>query len=485
MDNTTTSQETVYAMDESMHFDIFLRALYSLLQTVKIHDDSNRMTIDGVRHFIEAHRQSCVDEDSITIKISNGRIYVNDEKIKYKKDNKYILENIIEYLGKRGIEGLLFHVSMQSCTIDQILLFVRLFDRSEHETSPLAWLLAELEEKELTWVEFIAKEVRDELGGDLDDSPKKRAQKHYTYALASFKEVAHKLASQKRAGIRKTVRVVQNMVENILEDEDIFSAMSTLRIFDDYTFTHSVNVALLSMCIGKRIGLSKKALERLGIAAIFHDLGKIELPQNLLNKPGKLTEEEYKKIQKHSLNSARLIVKLRASRDRKAKILLPPFEHHLKYDLSGYPHTNWKNPISLFGRIITIADVYDAITSQRVYRQTTLSPDRALGRMLKGAGIDFDPIILKVFINMMGVYPVGTLLKFETGEMGLVKKTSEEDCGARPIVVLLIPDGQGGYLPGDTVDLTEINFETGGYLRSVSESFHPSDYGIQPAEFIL
>jgi hypothetical protein len=105
--------------------------------------------------------------------------------------------------------------------------------------------------------------------------------------------------------------------------------------------------------------------------------------------------------------------------------------------------------------------------------------------MLQGAGVDFDPIILKVFINMLGVYPVGTLLKFDTNELGLVKQTSEEDFGARPIVVLLIPDGRGGYQKGSTVDLTEFNFETNDYLRNITESLHPSDYGIQPAEFLL
>lgn len=483
--DSITSQDNPNVMEESMPFDHFLRAFYSLLQTVKIHDDSNRLAVDGANHLLEALRQSCRDEDSVSVKAASGRIYVNNEKIKYTKDNKYILENMLAYLERLGLDGLSFDSSMQECSIKQILFFMRLFDRAEYEPTPIAWLLTKLEDNDIRWVEFLTKEIQEDFAKDQNDTPKERARKHYTYALTSFKEVAQKLISQKRAGARKTVRVIQDMVGDIMDDEDIFSAMSTLRIFDDYTFTHSVNVAILSMCIGKRIGLSKKSMERLGISAIFHDLGKIEVPQDILNKPGKLTAAEFGEIQGHSLNSARLIVKLQASRDRKAKILLPPFEHHLKYDLSGYPHTNWQNPISLFGRIITIADVYDAITSARVYRPTTLSPDRALGRMIQGSGVDFDPIILKVFINMLGVYPVGTLLRLETGELALVKKTTEEDCGARPVVVLLVANGQGGYRPGETVDLTEIDFETGRYLRNIIQSLHPSDYGIQPAEFIL
>lgn len=243
--------------------------------------------------------------------------------------------------------------------------------------------------------------------------------------MASFKEIAQKFSSKGRVGIRKTVRVIQDRVTHLIEDDEVYSAISTLRVFDDFTFAHSVNVAMLSMCSSRRVNLSRRSLERLGICALFHDLGKIEVPCEVLNKPGKLEDSEFKLIEQHSLNSARLIVKLRASRDRKAKILPPPFEHHLKYNLSGYPYTNWKKPLTLFGRIIAIADVYDALTSPRVYRKSVLSPDHALGLMLEGAGKEFDPILIKVFVNILGVYPVGTLLKLDTGELALVVRSSK------------------------------------------------------------
>jgi len=211
----------------------------------------------------------------------------------------------------------------------------------------------------------------------------------------------------------------------------------------------------------------------------------VEVPYEILNKAGKLTNKEREEIEKHPLSSVRQIIKLRASSGLKAKILLPPFEHHLKYDLSGYPRAYRKKPVSLFGRILAIADVYDAMTSPRVYRSRLISPDRALGLMLKGAGKDFDPILLKVFINMLGIYPIGTLLRLDTGEVGLVNGTPGESHRGRPPVLLLASDGKGGLKKVKTVNLAQRDPKTGAFRRNVKATFHPSSIGIQPAEFLL
>ncbi len=314
---------------------------------------------------------------------------------------------------------------------------------------------------------------------------KQRAASSYCSALASIKEVAEKIYSQQRVGVRRSVRLIQNMVDLLIDKEPLFLAMSTIRVFDDYTFTHSVNVAILSMCLGKRLDLSKTLLNRLGLCGLFHDLGKVEIPKEILNKKGKLTEPELTIMRSHPLKSVQQILKLRASQEMKAQIILPPFEHHLRYDLSGYPQLKWQKPVSLFGRIITIADVFDAITSPRVYRPTALSQDKALGYMLEGSGTDFDPLLLKVFINMMGVYPVGTLLELDTGELGLVVETPDDAEEGRPLVTLLEQNDHGRYVKGKTVNLNTRGKEAGKFLRNINKTHHPSTYDIQPAAFII
>lgn len=483
MDSFSSNQTIVFSEE-------FLHSFFSLLQAIKIHEDNNKLVVDGVAKFIERLGR-CLEEDSLAIKASKGLLFVDDEKIPYSKRSKNLIDHLVHYFDTRNLEGLRFFSDVLQAAPKDILILMRALDGAGHEEDPVARLTASLEVNDLYWIEILKKipepeeEEQDAENDAIDTMRAERARKDYTYILASFREVAEKVSSQKRAGIRKTVRVVQDMVTHLIEDDDVYSAISTLRVFDDYTFTHSVNVAILSMCIGKRINLSRRSLERLGICALFHDLGKTEVPHEVLNKPGKLDEDEFKLLEEHSLNSAKLIVKLRASRDRKAKILLPPFEHHLKYDLSGYPHANWKNPISLFGRIITIADVYDAITSQRVYRKSAMSPDRALGLILEGAGRDFDPILVKVFINILGVYPVGTLLRLDTGSMALVVSSSKKKGEKKPIVCLMELDADGVYQKGKTIDLAERDTRTGNYLMEIMETYNPATFGIQPVQHLL
>ena len=314
----------------------------------------------------------------------------------------------------------------------------------------------------------------------------KKAMRTYGYAMNSLQTLSQKLSAGRYAGIGKAVHMVQNMVDLIMDDDNVLLGLSTIRDYDDYTFTHSVNVAILSVCLGNRIGLSRALLGRLGLSGLFHDLGKIDVPIKILNKPGRLAEDELAELQKHSLNSVRRIIRLRASYDKKAEILLPPFEHHLKYDLSGYPKTPRNRPLTLLGRIVAIADVYDAVTSQRIYRSKFLSPDQALGLMLKGSGTDFDPILLKVFINMLGVYPLGTILKFDNDEIGMVTSPPDKEKGSSELWVLLLQDnGDSTYTKRYLMSLGTWNQERGGFNRPILESCHPSELGIQPAELIF
>jgi HD-GYP domain len=245
-------------------------------------------------------------------------------------------------------------------------------------------------------------------------------------------------------------------------------------------------VAILSMCLGKRLGLNRSSIEQLGLCALFHDLGKVEVPINLIQKTGALTDDEYDQVKTHSLHSVSQILRLNADHSLKKKLLLPPFEHHLGADLSGYPKSDRTAPLSLYGRILTVTDIYDAMTSGRSYRPVPISPDKALKYMVEDAGRKIDPIVLKAFIDMIGVYPVGTLLFLDTREVGLTLETPEGAESGRPLVVLLRQGGEEEQLvKGECVNLAERDEVTGEFKRNILRCFHPSDYGIQPADFLV
>jgi HD-GYP domain-containing protein (c-di-GMP phosphodiesterase class II) len=506
-----------------------LAALHGMVQTVRIHQENNELVVNVVRRFLKVVYELLEDSEDLTIQWSKGRFYVQEEKVVHRRESSNLVDNMLKFFEKRGLMGLRIYPVIADTTLEDIVKFSRFLNDAVRYKNPMDWLVLKLEEEKIEWVAALQPEVTesanaasglkvgrggkgggsggdgsgeggsgDEVQSGTDDHgqvgssesskvevPGQRSpRKVYAYALESMKEVADKISGNQRAGVRNAVRIVHNMVEEVvLQEQPLLLAMSTIRVYDDYTFSHSANVAILSMYLGKKIGVSKETMECLGICGLFHDLGKVIIPQEILNKKDPLTEEEFKEIRKHSLNSSRLILRLRASASRKARIILAPFEHHLKFDLTGYPDIGWKKPISLPGRILAVCDVYDALTSPRIYRKEPMSADKALGIMLEGSGTIFDPLLLKVFINMLGVYPMGTLLELDTGEIGLASRSPSTHVMNRPWVLLLQPDGQGGFEKDEEVNLADKD-SSGYYYRSVTGSVNPAVFNIQPAEFL-
>jgi HD-GYP domain-containing protein (c-di-GMP phosphodiesterase class II) len=480
----------------------FFATFFRLVQGIRLHQSNNELVLKLAKEFLHVTDHFAKDEELLNLQFTGGRFYLQKEKLRYRKEMVNLIANAAQYFEARKLYGLEFSLPIQPDEHNQLFTLARLLNQAEKQAQPDQWLEDEIKAHNLTWVRLLPEPLTDQpstapiaLGigtvgekvgtpPSAESDPRQRAMQSYTHVLSSLKEVTDKVTADQPAGMRRTIRMVQKMVDLIIDDRFVLLGLSTIRDYDDYTYTHSVNVSILAMSMGLAIGLSRESLEMLGICGLFHDLGKVDIPIDILNKPGKLDELEFAEIRKHTFYSVRHIVKLRTSREIRAKIMLPPFEHHLKYDLSGYPQTHRRKPITLFGRILTIVDVFDAITSPRVYRQTTMSPHEALGWMADKAGTDFDPILIKVFINMMGLYPPGTLVELESGEIGLVKPNGKGASLDRPHIILLQTGPDGDYRTGGELDLTARD-ASGNYQRNIKKGFHPGDFGIQPAQFIL
>jgi HD-GYP domain-containing protein (c-di-GMP phosphodiesterase class II) len=541
-DKKTVTAARIHDVDP-MQGQRFLQNLNALFSTAKIHLDNNQLLQNCMTAFSQTLEELLQLDDEINLLASVGCFYLQQQKVVLERNAQGLARKMLNYFEERKIDGLRFNRGAAYVSSDDFLVFIRLLNAAVNEKDPLYWIQSELEKKHFNWVEIIDTTQAQSLAAIFSSedqtgtatptgknpraeqkesavtsrdnrrqqkSPpsqqsrkpgrkkpisaqKRRKQRRtqkavltYSYAMHSLQDVADRLSTNKNAGLGKSVQLVQNMVDLIMNDDNVLLDLSTIRDYDDYTFTHSINVSILSLCLGHRIGLGKVALSRLGLSALFHDLGKIDIPKEVLNKPGKLDPQEFEIIKQHSLNSVRRILRLRASFDRKAGIMLPPFEHHLRYDLSGYPKTPRKKPISLFGRIITIADVYDAVTAPRIYRNTYLSPDKALGFMLKDSGKVFDPILLKVFINMLGVYPIGTVLIFDNQEMAMVSHAPDETVEADALWALLLKKRKDGtFSKGAYINLGRWDPQTGSFNRKIDQTLHPADLGIQPAEYLL
>ena len=460
----------------------FIKAFHHMISTVKIHQDNNQLIKESIQHFAKALSEISGGME-LEMLLWRGRFFIQGEKLPYRKESFALINDMLDYFPQRGLRGLVFYPKFKEGSLKDFVIFARLLNEAAGHNDPPSWLDKKFKAYELDWVEIL-KEI-DEDPAEPDLKRKEQARQSYIHSVVAVKEVAQKVSRRSIAGIRKARRLAQTMVDLVLDDESLMLGLSTIRDYDDYTYTHSVNVAVLAMALGKRIGLSQIFLEQLGICGMFHDLGKVEVPKEILLKPDMLNTGEWDQMRKHPLIGVHRVLKLHASRDMKSRAALGPFEHHLNYNLTGYPRTHFVNKVTLFGKILRIADTYDALTSERKYRPRAFSPDEALKLMWTKVGEDYDPILLKIFINMVGLYPVGTILKMDTGEMGLVVDYPRDDERTRPEVLLLEPDGQGGYKGGKTVNLEERDEKSGSFLRNVLECHHPTKLGLQPAQFYL
>ncbi|MFH0915846.1 MAG: HD domain-containing phosphohydrolase [bacterium] len=300
-------------------------------------------------------------------------------------------------------------------------------------------------------------------------------------AYAAAMQLSDEMREANEAGetvdVRRLRHVTQAVVDQILRDPSSLVALTTIKDFNRYLVYHSTNVAVLAVVLGQRLGLSKSKLGELCLAAFLHDSGKLEVTQGVLNKPGALDPEEWEEMRRHPALAARTLLGSRRLTPSTMRAVVVAFEHHLNYDCSGYPHTDIKKDVTLFGNIVAIVDRYDALTTTRVYRERTFTPHEALAYVIdkENRGTLFDPILVKLFAEIMGLYPPGTVVELTGGELGVV-------CAApavgRPLDRPTVRVVAGGEL-GSMLDLDE---SVGGkFVRGVKNVLNPANKGLIPA----
>lgn len=289
-------------------------------------------------------------------------------------------------------------------------------------------------------------------------------KKTQVVAFKAVSDVIHNVRSGHSIDVASTNEVSKTLVDDVLQAPDAIMNLMDIKSFDDYTFTHNINVATISLFIGEALGLDKEDLHDLGTGCMLHDVGKINIPLEILNKNGKLTDEEFAQMKSHPAKGFEILQRSKGISDRARRIAL---EHHEKYDGSGYPNRISGNAISLFGRICAVADVYDALTTDRPYR-VAMQPYDAMKILVAGIDKHFDPQILNTFIRKFSIYPAGSLVKLNDGSVALVLRNNPKAV-IRP-VIKIITNPRGRHLK-ERIEVDLLNdkklFITGPADRSV------------------
>ena len=266
--------------------------------------------------------------------------------------------------------------------------------------------------------------------------------------------------------------IVDSLAQAVAQNRTALLALTALKNYDNYTFTHMVNVSILTMGQARGLGIDGPLLREFGLAALMHDIGKVKTPTDILNKPEKLDDREFEIMKRHTVDGAQI---LRRTPEMPTLAPIVAFEHHLRLDGSGYPEGVNRGQLNLATMLCGVADVYDAMRSQRHY-QPAFPTDRILAVLKRNDGTQFDQNLVRRFAQLVGIYPAGNLVRLRNGEIAVVTKPYAPDPYRPRVKVLRAADGIDLERPYE-INLWEASAAP---ATAIEAPLDPALYGIDP-----
>jgi HD-GYP domain-containing protein (c-di-GMP phosphodiesterase class II) len=462
----------------------FLVAFYAALRSLKLYPLENAQVQKSLDDLSNAAQFILDREQEIELRVTGEFLFVNSTRLRLDLENYASFSHVLGVLRGAGVG--LVRAEQGSDRREWTTALALLLNTAarEGEGSRLLELQLKLRGAGVSHI-IVEPALESDLTEDEQEQRKEQAKRTYQRSVAVTKEVINSVRMGRTASVKKVKRAVQTIVDQVLADESSLVGLSTLRDYDDYTFTHSVNVCIFSIALGKKLGLTKLQLYDLGMAALFHDVGKARVPLEVLNKEGSLNDEDWRVMQAHPWLGVLTLFGLRGYGEVPYRSMITAYEHHMKRDLTGYPKTLRPRTPSIFSRIIAVADGFDAGTSRRVYNTTPLQPDSVLHEMLNSPRRGLDPVVVKAFINLLGIYPAGTMVILDTYELAIVTAANADVSEVHRPMVRIISD-QGGSItyPGFLANVADKD-AAGTPLRTIIKVTDPEKYGIRVSDYFV
>jgi HD-GYP domain-containing protein (c-di-GMP phosphodiesterase class II) len=458
----------------------------AIQKLLKIYDPDNATVLQAGEALMATVRVIFEDSPQVELRFWRDCVFVNGERLRCDISNFAAYKHLLGQAQRLQFEKITVAPAVSR---EELTRFFCWLDSAEASGARGAEITEGLAREAIENVGMVpAYEIEsqlDTLGLKALTRPE-RAKRAFHAALGSAKEVLLSQTSQGAASLRKAKRAVQAAVDVLLDDESSLLALAAIKDHDEYTFTHSVNVCIFSLAIGHGLGFHRSSLSRLGIAALFHDIGKTSVPQDVLNKIGILDVNEWKTIREHTVMGVRQLGRMPRCNLHLLHALIVAFQHHLNMDLSGYPAVAQSTSLDLFSKVVRIADTFDAMTTERPYRNKVYSPYEAMRYLVSQAGSKFDPILVKAFARAIGVFPIGTVLRLNTGDMGIVVRRSLLSGDPnRPVMRVLVDAAGNPVTEGRLIDLGQADPATGEFLYSVVETLSCKDLGVNLRDYLM
>lgn len=449
-----------------------------LLKSAKIYEPNNLLFQRQIGTLLVLIRRALTESGEAHFTVRQSTLFFNNLRLKYGYANYHFFKFVLQEFKKKEIGGIMFEPEVGE---DDLKLFMTLLSKGEGKsTTPFEALSEDVKGQGIRHVT-----IEKMFPSELMPSREKYAAKVFFLGITHLEEAFETEYRQEKIKLNTTRRLMQSIFNHIVDNESFVQGLTNIKNFHEYTLNHSMNVCILSIALGRRLGLDRNELVDLGISAFFHDFGKLDTPKEILEKPTKLDDQEREIMEKHPYQGAGKLVQFREFRNLPVRAIHVALEHHVKEDLTGYPRYYKKQSVNLFSKIVKITDFFDAITTKRVYRTNVFTRDEALSLMLEQSGKEFHPILLREFVKMMGIYPVGSLVALNTGELGIVVENNPETMLLLRPKVKLIADASGNKIDGDILDLSKAEPGTNTYTRTVVKSLDPEKYRIRVADYFL
>jgi putative nucleotidyltransferase with HDIG domain len=454
--------------------DDFLRKLGAALRGAQLYAPSHPLVQRAFDTLNESLTQLLTDQQTIAIGIIGNEIVVGDVPLPRAAES---MGEMIRRLKSLGIERIAFDRGVTPDQVMTLALTIAHPERRAGQSAPGAEPsdpLSVLNSLPNIRVGRIQTEDKKEQSA-ADVATIRRLYSDATNVAGTVWEMAKDEGTPDPRAARA---LVDSLAQAVSSNRTALIALTALKNYDNYTFTHMVNVSILTMSQARALGIEGAQLRELGLGALMHDIGKVRTPTEILNKPDKLTDSEFKVMRMHVVDGAEI---LRRTPEMPSIAPVMAFEHHLRLDGTGYPAGVRRGGLNLATMLCSIADVYDAMRSQRAYQQAFPS-DRILEVMKRSDGQQFDQHLVRRFTQLLGIYPPGNLVRLDDGAMAVVMAVHAPDPFKPRVKIVATRSGDPIESPYE-VNLWETAPDKAG-PKSVRAPLDPAEHGIDPLSFL-
>ena len=355
----------------------FVQTIYGALRAIRLYPVENAAVQKALEELTSVSADILAREREFEFRVAGEFLFINGTRLRLDLDNYASFSHLLSLLRSSGVGEVA--VAPGASSRDWLVL-LSLLQHPLGDAAParLAQLAARLNDASISAFR-LGPPVDAEDERETRERSKEAAKRTYADSVAVTKDVINSVRMGKSPSLKRIKRAVQGIVDQILAEETSLLGLTTIRDYDEYTFTHSVNVCIFSVALGRRLGFTKLQLYDLGLAALFHDLGKSRVPVDVLNTAEKLTEDQWRMIAAHPWLGVLALFKMRGQQELPYRAMVVAYEHHMKRDLTGYPRPIRPRAMSIFSKIVAVADGFDAATSRRPYQKDPLSPAVVLG----------------------------------------------------------------------------------------------------------